>query len=89
MTSQQQKEVLLAFWMEVIGVYDGHHVNNDFVSVRIGDKLLSFPRQSIEAEIIQNQLKHELIGRKIALLRTDNPATPLLIRIIENEVSWQ
>lgn len=69
--------------MEIVGKLCGISSDDDFTYLRIGDKVLSFPRQSIQAEIIEKQLSGELIGRKIALLSTDDPVTPLLVRIFE------
>lgn len=78
----QGERVYLGAWMEVVGRLCGVSTDDHFTYLKIGDKLLSFPRHSTEAEIIENEFSNDrLIGRKIGILRTDNPSRPLLIRI--------
>jgi len=78
----QGERVHLGAWMEVVGKLCGVSTDDRFTYIKIGDKLLSFPKHSTGAEIIEDELGDgRLIGRKIGVLRTDDPSRPLLIRI--------
>ncbi|MFQ6077114.1 MAG: hypothetical protein ACE5Z5_13455 [Candidatus Bathyarchaeia archaeon] len=76
------EKVHLGAWMEVVGTLRGVSTDGHFTYLKIGGKLLSFPRHSTEAEIISDELGDDrLIGRKIGVLRTDDPSRPLRIRV--------
>jgi len=75
-----EKEVRLPPWSEIVGTFYGLFEDEGFTYVKINDKLLSFPKESIDSEIICGKLNSALIGCKIGILRCDE--RPLLIRII-------
>jgi len=83
---QQENDLHLAPWCEVIGTFGGCITNDNFLYIKINGSLFAFPRESDEALNVREKLDENLVGKKVGILRTDEPARPLLIRFIENEV---
>jgi hypothetical protein len=78
-----RQETQLQPWEEVIGKYEDLKISeNDLTLILTTQKTirLSFPRNSPEAQILQQILPNITKGTKLALLKTDNPEKPLLIR---------
>jgi len=83
MATKQADSIHLPPWSEAAGIFGGFYADDYCLYVKIGDKALVFAKGSKEAEIAQGILKSDLIGKKIALLRSDDLARPLLVRVIE------
>jgi len=71
-------------WQEAIGTYKTLKINENEVSIilqRTPTKMkLSFPKNSTEANILTKTLQNTPKNTKIAILFTDNPQKPLIIR---------
>jgi len=76
------KEFHVGVWEEIIGEFGGISENDHFIFLRIGNKVLSFKKGSIEAKNIQENLNAKYVG-KISVLLTDIPKKPLLIRLFK------
>ena len=50
--------------------------------IEIGDAILAFSKASAEALCIDSKVNEALIGKEIAILRTDLEQEPLKIRIV-------
>jgi len=79
----KELEVWLPPWSEMVGVYDGIIIEEDFTHVKINGKVISFKNGTKEATLLQQYLNEKMIGRKIRILRTDLPDKPILIRLID------
>ena len=53
------------------------------IYVKIDNKILCLPKDSIESEAALGELNIGLIGHRIGLLRTDEPVKPLAVRLID------
>jgi hypothetical protein len=70
-------------WEEAIGKYEDLKIGeNDITLILTTQKMLylSFPRNSPEAQILLQTLPNIPKGTKLALLKTENPEKPLLMR---------
>jgi hypothetical protein len=76
-------EVYLLPWCEFVGIYRGLFIKDDRIHLTISDNILSFLKDSVEAKVVQERLNDFLVGRKIAILRTDEPEKPLCIRLVD------
>jgi len=76
------KEFHIGVWEEIIGKFGGISENDYFTFLKIGNKLLSFKKDSIETKYFQEKIKNNVLGKKIAVLKTDLPDKPFLVRII-------
>jgi len=84
MTTKQEDSIHLPPWSEAAGIFGGLYADDYCLYVKMGDKALVFAKGSKEAEIAQGILKSDLIGKKIALLHTDQQTRPTLrVRVIE------
>jgi hypothetical protein len=72
---------LLPLWTEAVGTLHGFSCGDSHIYVKIGERLLCFPVELTESEVLLTGLHKELIGQKIGLLRTDRR---LLVRLIDN-----
>ena len=70
-------------WEEVIGELRKISSDNNFVYLKISDKLLSFSRDSSEVNYIQEVLDDSFIGRKIGILRTNLQGKPIRFRLVD------
>jgi hypothetical protein len=81
--SSKSQGATLSVWTEVTGTLHELSVNDSYVCIQIGNKILCFPLKSQEAEILLRKTTKELTDRKVGLLRTDDRIKPLLVRLIE------
>ena len=81
--SPQLQATDLPLWTEIVGVFCRVLSDDSYLYVKIENKLLCFAKESVESNIVQEKLRHDLIGRKIGLLRTDEPMKPLRVRVID------
>lgn len=79
----RERQFHLGAWTEIIGKLCGIFSDENFIYLRIDDKVLPFPKSSDEAEHIRERLDDSIIGSKVALLRTDIPGKPLCIRKVD------
>jgi len=75
------KPAFLGFWDEIVGVVRRVSMDEHFTYIEINDTLLAIDNGSREA----NELGGINSGERIAILRTDLPDNPLLIRRISEE----
>ena len=78
----QSRLIRLTLWTEVVGTFRGLHSNDSYTYVKIDDKLLVFPRESLESKIIQRKLLSSPVGLKIGILRCDELMKPILVRTL-------
>ena len=77
------QETQLEPWQEAIGTYEGLQINDEKITLTISTHrniTLTFPSDTPEAETLTQALKETPKGTKIALLATDNPQKPLIIK---------
>jgi len=77
----------LSFWDEIVGIFEGVSVDEDFTYITINDKLLAFHKDSNEGRHVTKRLANVKLGSRIAILRTDSIETPLLVRFIPRKGS--
>lgn len=70
---------ILRPWTEVVGKHQGFYTNDQFTYIKIDERVFRFPKE--QAERITEKLEG-LKGRKIALLRTDDPTKPIMVRTL-------
>jgi len=85
MLLSKRKEVKLQPWEEIIGILEAIQTNTETVTAIISctqnlEIALPYHKNTPEANTIQNLNKH--LGKKIAILKTDNPEKPLIIRSV-------
>mgnify|MGYP001558297466 CR=1 FL=1 len=81
----KELEVWLPPWSEMVGIYDGIGIEEDFTHVKINGKVISSKNGTKEATLLQQCLNEKMIGRKIGVLRTNLPDKPILIRMIDQK----
>jgi hypothetical protein len=97
MLLSKRKEVKLRPWEEIVGVLKTVETDTETVTAIISctqnlEIALPYPKDTTEATTIQNLNKH--LGQKIAILKTDIPEKPLIIRtfkqtpVAQNASSW-
>ncbi len=69
-------------WEEIIGKVNGFSSDDIDVWLKIDDHVLSFIGDSTEASCIKEFLNEAFLGRVIAILKTDIPEKPIIIRLI-------
>ena len=73
--------VFLKPWMEITGKLTETFLIDDYLCLVVDDKILAFRRESNEAiELLDRE--DSLIGKIIAILKTDIPDKPILIRTL-------
>ena len=81
-----RQETHLRPWEEAIGHFEALQVNEDNVVLTLTRTYrnikIAFPKNSPEAQTITQTLANTPKGTKIALLKTDDPQKPLLLRIL-------
>jgi hypothetical protein len=82
----KQKELHLQPWQEIVGTLKEIKTNEETTTAIVmctqnTDHVIIYPNQTKEAEVLQT-LKN-LQGQKVAILRTDLPDKPILIRSLE------
>jgi hypothetical protein len=79
-----QRERQLEPWEEAIGNYESLRISEDRVTLTLSptqkDIKIAFPKDSPEAKVLIEAVKNIPKDAKIALLRTDNPERPIIIR---------
>jgi hypothetical protein len=76
----EASEIRLEAWQEVIGTFRGIAKEDFRTTVLLGNSRVIFYPESAEAKMIEEQLNGRLIGEKIAILRTDIPEKPVIVR---------
>jgi len=78
------RETQLEPWEEAIGNFESLKITEDKVilvlTYTIKSLTITFPKESLEAKTLIQTLRNTRKGTKIALLRTDIPEKPLIIR---------
>jgi len=78
------RETQLEPWEEAIGNYESLRITEDKVTLiltyTIKSLAITFPKESLEAKTLIQTLRNTLRGTKIAILKTDIPEKPLIIR---------
>ena len=74
---------------EYVGIFERLEVENShlvvFLSCASGNCLkLIFTADSPEANLLRNRLNERLVGRKLGILKTDDPQWPILVRTIKS-----
>jgi hypothetical protein len=69
-------------WEEIVGVLHSFENNRNELCLKIGYATLAFAAESKEASCILEQINENVIGREVALLRTDRVEKPLVARLI-------
>ena len=82
----QSRLIRLTLWTEVVGTFRGLYSNDSYTYVKIDDKLLVFPRESLESKIVQRRLLSSPVGLKIGILRCDELMKPILVRTLNQGV---
>ena len=77
-----EKLLWLEPWMEIKGELRKISRDDSYLFVEIDGKTIAFRRDSTEASYIHDNLSNNSIGREIAILKTDLPEKPLVIRLI-------
>jgi hypothetical protein len=83
---REKNEAKLRIWEEIVGVctgltFENHHVVLNLI-VRDKRCQLVFSQESTEGKLLQS-IKHKLLGRSIAVLRTDDISKPIAVRLVE------
>ncbi|MFH0896898.1 MAG: hypothetical protein V1850_02470 [Candidatus Bathyarchaeota archaeon] len=81
-TEHLSEHLPLSVWSEVVGAFGGLSRDRAFTYVKIDGWLLTFHNESDEAIYVQERLDDNIIGRKIAILRTDILEKPILVRLV-------
>ena len=68
-------------WTEIIGKLHGISRDDNYLFLEIDHKVIPFRRDSMEALYIQEKIE-VFMGKSIALLRTDIPDKPFLVRLV-------
>ena len=76
------KALHLPFWSEFVGVFKGPYKDQNYTYIKMKEGSLLFRNESNETTYVREKLNNNIIGRKIAILRTDVPGEPLLIRLV-------
>ena len=71
----------LTLWTEIVGTFHSIYFTDAYICLEVGKSLFRFPKESNEAQCIEEILDSKLIDEKIGILRTDDPIRPLRIRI--------
>ncbi|MBK5190960.1 MAG: hypothetical protein JJE19_05655 [Methanosarcinales archaeon] len=77
----QFKRIYLSPYEEACGVFRGLEKDDYSVSVLFEDFQVAFNSDSTEAKIVEEALVEAIPGEKIAILRTDIPEKPIIVRI--------
>jgi hypothetical protein len=80
--NQTAKTAYLDSWDEIVGEFQGISSDDEFIYMKIGDRVLSFLKDTVEAQYALERLDTCLPGQRIGILRTDISETPILIRLV-------
>jgi len=80
------RETQLDPWEEAIGNYEDLKISEDKVTIILTHTIksiaIAFPKETPEAQTLIQTLKNTKKGTKIAILKTDNPEKPIIIRTL-------
>ena len=76
----QRKVFCLEPWMEIVGKLQRLFIDDDYLYVEIDNNVLRFRKESDETSYLQRELDG-LVGKQIAVLRTNMPEKPILVRL--------
>lgn len=80
------QETRLQPWQEIIGTYEALEVGEDNVILTLSrtrrNLKITFVKNSAEAQKLTQALINTAKGTKIALLKTDDPQKPSLLRVL-------
>jgi hypothetical protein len=76
----ERREIRLQEWEEIVGTFRGIVKEEFRLSILIDNSCMVFNDESTEAQIVEEKLNRTKSGEKIAILRTDIPEKPLVIR---------
>jgi hypothetical protein len=80
------QETQLESWQEAVGTYEDLQITEEKITLTISTHrniTLTFPSDTPEAETLTQALTDTPKGTKIALLKTDNPQKPIIIRTLK------
>lgn len=80
------QQMQLQPWQEAIGIYKDLKVNSEHVTLILTTQKtinISFPANTPEAKTLIKTLQNIQKGQKIAILKTDNPKKPLIIKTLK------
>jgi len=86
-TLPKRKEVRLKSWEELQGTLtrleaNDYEISAIFTCTRNIDMAITFSKDSKEATILEKALNN-LLGQKIAILKTDRPQQPIIIKPVD------
>jgi hypothetical protein len=70
-------------WMEIVGEIHDITTDSQFLYLTVDYKVLAFRKGGKDVLHIQNQLG-DLVGKSVAIIKTDNPDKPILIRLVSS-----
>jgi len=80
------QETQLEPWQEAIGNFEALKISEDKVTLTlthtVKNLVITFPKETPEAQTLLQALKSTQKGTKIAILKTDNPEKPIIIRTL-------
>jgi hypothetical protein len=82
--NQTEQKMYLAPWNEVLGTLNGIETADTELIAFLTCTSEKHTAIAIQREPETEQQLRKLLGQKVAILRTDNPQTPLIIRPINN-----
>lgn len=80
-----KKIVRLEKWEEIVGILKSFRVDGMNANVCLStntDVEIIFPSESVEAFILKNHLEKVKEGAAVAILRTDIPNKPIVVRVL-------
>jgi hypothetical protein len=73
--------------IEIMGTLQHLSKDESHVHLKIGNRLLSFRKETKESNAILKKLSKETLGKKIGILITNLPNEPIIVRIITHNQS--
>ena len=85
MSIVSRNEIRLRPWEEISGTLSGLEADDFEISAILScthnkDIAITFPKGSQEATVLKQNLNSLLLGQKIAILKTDSPQQPIIIK---------
>jgi hypothetical protein len=84
MEKAKREEIRLKEWEEIVDIFKGIVREDSSLSVLFNDFKITFHPGSVEGRIVEEALNEGLVGEKIAILRTDIPTKPIIVRKEKN-----
>lgn len=79
---QIRNTIHLGIWNEVVGSLRNIIITDNAIHLQVSRYVLSFTKDSAEANYILKMIDDGFTGKRIAILRTDISETPILIRLV-------